>query len=361
MARRRQGLAGVTARQRPRQLRSPLKADNAKTEPAQRNQPCNKGPTMAADRIDVHAHYVTDGYRAALAKADQLRPDGIPGVPEWDTDSAITAMNNLGVKTAMLSISSPGVHLGDDDKATELARLVNEDGARIVSEYPDRFGLFASLPLPDVDAAVAEARYALDDLRADGIVLMTNHGGVYLGDERLQPLYAELDKRSAVVFIHPTSAPNDPPVGRFAAPVFEFMFETTRTIVDLVAGGVLHDFPNLHVIVPHAGATLPVIASRVDLFGPFLPRHQGQPAPPALRTALEPLHYDLAGCPVDEQLAALMTVAKSDHLHYGSYYPFTPEPACQYLAAQLDASRHLNNPATATLSENSRRLFARIS
>lgn len=316
---------------------------------------------MAAEKIDVHAHYVTAGYRAALTEADQLRPDGIPGLPDWDTDSALTAMNNLGVKTAMLSISSPGVHLGDDAKAVELASLVNEDGARIVKANPDRFGLFASLPLPDVDAAVAEARYALDDLHADGVVLMTNHRGMYLGDKRLRPLCAELDARSAIVFIHPTSAPAEPLVGRYAAPVFEFMVETTRTVADLVAGRVLEDFPSLHLIVPHAGAALPVIASRVDLFGPFLPRSQDQPVPAALRAALARVHYDLAGCPVDEQLAALKTVADRTHLHYGSDYPFTPEPVCHYLASQLETSPHLSNTPAGALSENSLRLLPRLS
>lgn len=315
---------------------------------------------MAADKIDVHAHYLPEAYRQALATADQLRPDGIPGLPDWDVPTAITAMDNLGIKTAMLSISSPGVHFGDAAKAIELARLVNEDGARIVTDNPDRFGLFASLPLPDVDAAVDEAVHALDRLHADGVVLMTNHRGIYLGDERLRPLYAQLDARSAVVFIHPTSAPIDSPVGRFAAPVFEFLFETTRTVVDLVAAKVLEDFPKLRFIVPHAGAALPVIASRVDLFGPFLPRNQDQPAPPNLRAALARLHYDLAGCPVDEQLGALRSIAQPSHLHYGSDYPMTPEPVCQYLATQLQASQHLDDATIVALQENSAQILPHV-
>ncbi|OBH29001.1 hypothetical protein A5692_21860 [Mycobacterium sp. E342] len=156
---------------------------------------------MAADRIDAHAHYLPEGYRGVLAQADQLRPDGITGLPDWDPESALAAMNHLGVKTAVLSISSTGVHVGNAAQAIELARLVNEDSARIVTDNPDRFGLFASLPLPEVDAAVAEAKYALDHLNADGVVLMTNHCDIYLGDEQLRPLYAERNARSAVAFM----------------------------------------------------------------------------------------------------------------------------------------------------------------
>jgi predicted TIM-barrel fold metal-dependent hydrolase len=314
---------------------------------------------VGANRIDVHAHFLPPTYRDALKAAGLTQPDGIPGLPDWDTDTALSAMDRLGVATAMLSISSPGVHLKDANQAITLARTVNEAGARIVADHPDRFGLFASLPLPDVAAAIEEAIYALDTLHADGIGLLTNHRGLYLGNTQLRPLYNELNARSAVVFIHPTSAPVAPPVTPRPAPAFEFLFETTRTVIDLVRAGILEDYPKLRFIVPHAGAALPVVASRIDLFTAAMSSAEA-PAAPSVREALTRLHYDLAGVPVDEQLAALATVAESSHLHFGSDYPFTPEAGCLFLAAQLEKSQHLDRAALACLAKNSRTLFPRL-
>lgn len=322
---------------------------------------CRDNPPWAEvpGKIDIHAHFIPDFYRDALTSAGQSTPDGLPALPNWDPSEAIATMDRLNIATAVLSISSPGVHLGDAAGAVELARLVNEAGARLVRDTPGRFGLFASLPLPEIDAAVTEARYALDVLNADGVILLTNHQGIYPGNERLTPLYAELDARSAVILFHPTSPPSVA-AGRFAAPVLEFMFETTRAICDLVISGTLLRFPRLRVTVPHAGAALAVLAGRVDLLGPLLADRRGEAHPPSLRTALANLHFDLAGCPVDEQLAALLDIADPTRLHYGSDYPFTPENACQYLAGQLDTSGYLDGAASAVLANNSRRLLPRL-
>src|SRR5258705_11154143 len=142
-----------------------------------------EGLTMPRDKIDVHAHYIPETYRDALVAAGQGHPDGIPALPEWNQAQALDAMDKLDVRLAILSISSPGVHFGDGAAAVELARTVNETGAQIAKSTPQRFGFFAALPLPEIDASVAETRYALDQLGAAGICLMTNHPGMYLGDE----------------------------------------------------------------------------------------------------------------------------------------------------------------------------------
>jgi predicted TIM-barrel fold metal-dependent hydrolase len=199
------------------------------------------------------------------------------------------------------------------------------------------------LPLPDIDAAVVETRYALDKLSADGICLFTNHDGMYLGDERLEPIYAEVAARKSVVFVHPTSAPEPTEGLDFAAPMLEFIFETTRSITDLVLAGVLLRHPELRIIVPHAGAALPVLAGRVDLYAPVLANVADRSAVPSMREALKSLHFDLAGAPVEEQLAALLAVADPSRLHYGSDFPFTRLQACQYLGQQLETSRHLDD------------------
>jgi 6-methylsalicylate decarboxylase len=298
---------------------------------------------MFQAKVDVHAHFIPDEYREALIAAGQDRPDGIPALPPWSEELALAAMDELGIRLAILSISSPGVHFGDGAAAVELARSVNDAGARIVRSIPRRFGLFAALPLPEVDAAIAETRYALDELGADGVCLLTNHHGMYLGDQRLEPIYAEVAARNSVVFVHPTSPPDFGGGPGFAAPMLEFIFETTRSISDLVLSGVLRRHPDLRVIVPHAGAALPVVASRVEMLAWVLANLPNGTEIANLRTALKALHFDLAGAPVEEQLGALLAVADPSKLHYGSDFPFTPKEACGVLMQQLLTSRNLDD------------------
>jgi predicted TIM-barrel fold metal-dependent hydrolase len=328
------------------------------------NQPCqlDRAPRPIT-RIDVHAHFLPDFYRHALIEAGEGQPDGIHALPEWDEESALRTMDMLGVRTALLSISSPGVHFGDDIRAADLACRCNDEGARLRHAHPARFGHFASLPLPDIEASVKEAIRALDELGADGIVLETNSGGVYLGDPPLEPLYAELDRRAAVIFIHPTS-PACACCTRLSAaspqPMVEFMFETTRSVSDMVLSGVLDRHSNLKVIVPHAGAALPVLSERIELLLPMLAK-EGTPKPPSIVAALGQLHFDLAGAPVPHLLAALLSVADPERLHYGSDYPFTPAPICDTLARKLEKTPVLSEALRERIwRANAEALFPRL-
>jgi predicted TIM-barrel fold metal-dependent hydrolase len=154
-----------------------------------------------------------------------------------------------------------------------------------------------------------------------------------------------VEARHSIVFVHPTSPPQPIAGLHFSAPLLEFMFETTRSVTDLVLSGVLRRYPDLRIIVPHAGAALAVLAGRVDLLARVLANVGNGADVASLRTALKTLHFDLAGAPVEEQLAALLAVADPSRLHYGSDYPFTPFEACQYLAQQLQTSRNLDGEA----------------
>ncbi len=158
--------------------------------------------------IDVHAHFLTDAYASAARAAGHVRPDGMAGWPNWSAGEHLRLMDTWGVATAMLSISSPGTHFGNDGAARRLTREVNDAGPRSSRAHPGRFGHFASLPLPDVHGALDELSYALDELGSDGIAIETNSAGVYLGDHRYEPLYRELNRRRAVVFVqsHLTAA-----------------------------------------------------------------------------------------------------------------------------------------------------------
>ena len=298
---------------------------------------------MSSEKIDLHAHYIPDFYRDALLAAGQGQPDGIPGIPGWDEASALKTMDEQNIRTAILSISSPGVHFGDPGNAAALARQVNEEGARLVERYPGRFGFFASLPLPEFDESVKELRYALDVLHADGIVLESNQRGVYLGDERLEPIYAEVAARNSLVFTHPTTPFGAEHLsGRYPRPMLEFMFESTRSVADFILSGVLSRHPALRLIVPHAGAALPVLVNRIDMLLPLLTTPGDEPALSA-RDAMRQLHFDLAGAPVEELLQALLSTADATHLHYGSDYPFTPAGTCWRLAEQLEKTSLLDD------------------
>lgn len=321
------------------------------------------GKTTTVRRVDVHCHYLPDFYREALIAAGLSRPDGIPRIPDWSEESALAAMDEMNVSRAYISISSPGVNFSDPTSNRSLARRVNEEGARLTAAHPQRFGYFASTPLPDIEGAVAEATYAMDHLGASGVVFSTNFNGLYLGDEKLAPLYAELDRRNAIVFVHPTGpASSCSCCGHvetslpYPKPMMEFLFDTTRTITDMVLSGTLARYPNIKVIVPHAGAALPLLASRIDFMG----RRFSQTDDP-MHQALKKLHFDLAGMPLPDMLPALLRVANPQNIHFGSDWPFTPLPECKQNAAALDSSGLLEKGLlTQVMHDNAELLFSRV-
>ena len=296
----------------------------------------------------MHAHYLPDGYRAALERAGHHHPDGMPWIPEWSAGTHVEVMNRLGIATSILSVSSPGVHLGDGVTTVDLAREVNEDGRRAVIDHPGRFGLLASLPLPDIDASIAEIAYCCDRLNVDGFVLLTNIGGMYVSDPSLEPVFRELNRRGARVLLHPTSPPCWEHISfERPRPMLEFLFDTTRAVVDLVLNGTVARYPELTLIIPHAGATLPLVADRVSSFARLL-------APDVdVFGDLGRLQFDLAGSAVPRQLDALLTLTTLEHLHYGSDLPFRPEPVAAAAAENIDGVDSLLD----ALRTNTARLF----
>jgi predicted TIM-barrel fold metal-dependent hydrolase len=202
--------------------------------------------------------------------------------------------------------------------------------------------------LPDVDAAMAEIAYCCEHLAVDGFILLTNIDGTYVGDASLAPIFRELDRRRTPVLLHPTSPAcwEHTSFGR-PRPMLEFFFDTTRAVVDLVLNGTIARHRDLTLIVPHAGATLPLVADRVGMFSRFL-----APDVDVLHD-LGRLHFDVAGFPVPRQLDALLTLTNLDHLHYGSDFPFTPEPIVAAAADRLDGIDGLVD----ALRSNTARLF----
>lgn len=185
----------------------------------------------------------------------------------WDEASALAMMDRRSIATGVLSYAAPLAAPDDPDGARTGARSVNEYTAELVKNRPDRFGLFAVLPLPDVDGALAEAAHALDELNADGVMVLSNAQGRYLGDPELEPLWAELDRRSAVVLVHPTAPPGPADPALPPAPLVDFPYDTTRTALHLAIRGVPRRYPRIRMILPHAGGFLPYAAHRLALAG----------------------------------------------------------------------------------------------
>lgn len=318
-------------------------------------------------KIDMHVHYIPQAYKEALLSSVEKNPDGFP-TPKWDPEVHLKTMEQLGITRSMLSMSSPHINFGDRNAAKILARKVNEDGAELVKKYTDRFGLFASLPLPNVEDSVEEIQYAKDILQVDGFALPTNAQGVYLGNPCLDPVFEELNKHKAVVVLHPNKPSKVPEnvVEGLPIPMMEFFFDTTRTVINMILKGTLKKFPDIKFIIPHAGAFLPILADRIapaiqmtpDLFGENI---KGEADTIDIYDALKNLYYDVAGVCLPRQLADLLQIVNVEHLLYGSDYPYTPKSGCIILADALDKTNLLNNKQRhAVYHNNALRLFSHL-
>lgn len=276
-------------------------------------------------RIDVHHHILPPVYLSAMAAAG-IAAGGGRDFPEWSPDDSLALMDRHGIEKAIVSISSPGLYFGDSRAARELARLCNEYSAELVRENPGRFGAFAALPLPDVDASLSELAYALDMLDLQGACLLTNYGGAYLGNPEFAELFDELNRRKCIVFIHPDVPQGSDSLG-LSAPAFmvEFVIDTTRTVSDLLFSGTLERCPDIRFILSHAGGTIPYLALRLTL-GQFLPGLQDK-VPQGVATYLRRLYYDTALSASPHALRSLQELVEPSQVLFGSDYPFAPELA----------------------------------
>ncbi len=312
--------------------------------------------------IDGHSHILTHEYHEFIVKNGAALEDGF-ALPPWSAEEHLSLMDACGIDWSLLSVSSPHPFFGDDRACIALTRRMNEEIAAIKKQYAGKFGFCASLPLPNVEAAVEEAVYALDVLGANGVKFASNSRGLYLGDPKLDPIFHELDKRSAVVIIHP-HRPEPIREGLFSSgpvPLYEFLCDTTRAVLNMMANGVLLRYPNVKVVVPHCGAFLPNIASRIESAQPILMQNGLLEHPIDVRENLSRLYFDLAGNPVPHNLPYLLTIAKPEQLIYGTDYPFTPAPLVRKnledLLRFLDEDDALRACRDQILAGNAQKLF----
>ena len=302
-------------------------------------------------RIDTHQHIAPPRYGAWLHEQG-LSAGGLP-IPDWSLEGALDMMQAARIERAVLSISTPGVHLGDDAQARDMAREVNEFCADLVKQHPQRFGFFATLTLPDVEGAIAEARYALDVLKADGVVLLANAGGTYLGDPAWEPLMDELNQRHAVVFVHPSFLPG-PSVEGIPAYAADFLLDTTRAALSYAKSGALERYPHLKVILSHGGGFLPYAAERVAR---VCSPDGGNPAGIA---RLQQFYFDVALSSSPYALPALLAFAKPSHILYGSDWPHAPKARGLHFADMLDAFALSAEQRSAIHRGNALALFPRL-
>lgn len=285
-------------------------------------------------RIDAHAHVLPERYIESLPPALAATHKPIP------VEGLAAMMERYSIDAAVVSAGPPGVFFGDQQLAGKLARILNEELSAIVRAEPKRFAALASLPLPDVGEAVAELAHALDELELDGVTMLTQVAGTYLGDPVLEPLMAELDRRGAYVFVHPTFPPNGQPLPEHPIWLYEFPFETTRAITNLIYSGVFERHPNIRWQFAHLGGTAPFLANRIASLAAREP-DKAASAPAGALAYLARQFYDTGLNNHEVAIEATLQVTPFEHVVFGTDWPYLalpdggdPTPGLAYLGAE---------------------------
>ena len=288
---------------------------------------------------------------------DPVREDGFP-TPAWSVESHLEFMDTVGIETSILSLSTPHIHHGDGKLAVKLARRINEDTADLCRRYPDRFRYAAVLPLPEIEASVEEIRYNYGQPGCVAVKAASNNCGVYLGDSRLNSVYEELNRRKAVVIIHPSRA-QAVPTGVFTegpAPLFEYIVDTTRTVIDMITSGILEKYPDIKVIVPHCGSYLPFVMHRlIGISRILIPN--GQMPDTDVAGSIAKLYFDVAGDALPVALPALLQIADPSHILYGGDYPYTQAPFIAINREKIESYEPLRQHLEDIFRNNAVKLF----
>lgn len=276
--------------------------------------------------VDFHAHPVDDVFRREMEflGLDPMAEDGFP-LPDWSASAHLQFMEEAGIDYTVLSVPTPHIHNGDDEKSCAAARRINESTAKLCAEHPEKFAFAAVLPLPCVDGAIAETTYAIDTLGAVGVKVVTNSNGIYLGDPSFDPLMEELNRRNALVIIHPCRArqrPENVITGKVAA-LYEYPADTTRAVLNMIAHRIMTRFPNIRFVVPHTGSFLPYMLQRFMGVSGIL-ASMGMMETVDAKEEFKNLYFDIAGDPEPVALDMLRMVADDSHIVYGSDFPHSP-------------------------------------
>ena len=307
---------------------------------------------MSEEKIDTHQHFFPKVYVDAVGMEmlASVMPNG--KAPTWSPEAALSMMDQNGIREGILSVSS-GPPLPN---AATLLRQCNDSAAELRVRHPGRFGSFASLPLPDVDASLHEIEYCLDVLKVDGFILFTSYEGRYLGDPVFEPVIQELDRKGTVAFIHPNQPAYETP--RVApASVLEFPFDTTRTAASLIISGAMQRYRQVRFILSHAGGTLPFLAPRLSLSISMMPGLVEKIGDPM--AAIRSFYFDTALSAGSSTLAALAQVTDPDHILFGTDFPFAPLTAISAFGKVLNQLKVPGIDMPAVYRSNAARLLGR--
>jgi 6-methylsalicylate decarboxylase len=271
-------------------------------------------------RIDVHFHLIPLFYSEAVYAAG--RGPAIGKYPDWTPQLALDLMDACGIEVALTSLAQPGVGFGDEASAQALARRCNDYAAELVARWPKRFGAFATVPMWSIKGALDEIAYGLDVLAFDGISLFASYGENFLGDPRFDPVLAMLNERGAVVFVHPGLHPSSKGLALpWPAFMMEYLFDTTRAVVNLVFAGAIVRFPRIKFILPHAGGLVPYFAWRLAV-SPMIDKRLPQLSREEVYAGLRHFWYDNALAPGEQTFGALDHVAAQERVVFGTDFPF---------------------------------------
>jgi predicted TIM-barrel fold metal-dependent hydrolase len=308
-----------------------------------------------SSRVDVHTHLIPPFYAEAL-KSHGGDPSGW-GSPEWSPEQAIRFMNGEEIAVSVLSLTAPGIDgwpVGEE--RTGIARRVNDYGADLVQKRPDRFGYFATLPLPDVDAALQEIERAYDRLKVDGIVLHSNYGGIYLADPSFEQVWEELNRRSAVVFVHPTTPHLVKVLPGIPGPIEDYPAETTRSALNLVIAGFLNRFSSTKIVLSHGGGFLPYAATR---FAELKSSLDSGSTVEELTATMKSFYFDTALC-APSGFPSLLAFATPGHVVFGSDYPYASESVSKVFTRNMDQYNQFKTGELDQINLGARTLFPRL-
>jgi 6-methylsalicylate decarboxylase len=278
-----------------------------------------------ARRIDVHLHIIPPFYQDIVREAG-LGPARRAGYPPYSSELAIEVMDANEIAVGLTSVAQPGVQFAEPAQAKTLARRLNEHASELRATWPKRFGALATVPMRDINDAVAEVEHALDELKHDGVSLFASYGEKFLGDPAFDPVMDALNQRKAVVFIHPTLHPSSRALSLpWPAYIMEYLFDTTRAAGNLILGGTIDRYPDIQFILPHAGGTLPYFAWRfasTPIIDPTMPQWSREQFAEKFRH----FWYDIAISSGPTTMGALKTVADPGKIVFGSDWPFVQAP-----------------------------------
>ena len=310
--------------------------------------------------IDTHHHIYPPRYVSANLQRIMADTRTLPATAytSWSPKLALEQMDKANVRTAIVSMTSPGVWWNNDEEARTWARECNEFGAGMARDYPGRFGMFAAIPLPDTEGSLRETAYALDTLKLDGIGLLTSYAGKPLGDASFGPVFEELNRRKVAVFVHPTMSCCGMAINGVDAPTIDFPTDTTRTITSLAFSGAFARYPDIKFIFSHGGGTMPMIVQRFGSVGRnFTPEEMKQALPDGFEAMVKRQYYDIASVAMNPGgMAAVLNLIPASQLFYGSDAPFG---STTVIADRLAKFALSPGEIRAIRRENALRLFPR--